>query len=308
MKLEITVSSVTKSHQKARFALATPTFLFTNIKNEIQGVMDIWTTSQQNLRLLYWKLSPESKQKLVGVMRTFFSVSNVYQSSEPLKEGFAIMITEQNGLQLEVALVGSAFQRVFSLFILFYTLVDAEESMKILLVEELESLLYPSLVRLVFNHLFTLVITHNVQLIVTSNCPEIINSVPPKQCIILSSESPKICDHQCDIELSQLLNVPTNKSVLVVDGPNDVIFFFLPQVAANYQLISLTKEGYKRGSNIPLETTKFLNSFVNSHKVAFLHDREFFPSARMALRLRKKRRLYPTRILFIGIFLVLSPT
>jgi hypothetical protein len=262
--------------KKIRFALATPSFLFGY--PEIFGVEDVLTTSQQNMRQLYGELSNDSKYQLTQELTYLFGIKDIRFD----KKGPVLLVTEQNGTKCDVSLLGSAFQKIISILILAYTLIDFEEPIKVLLLEEPEAMLYPTLILKFFNRLYTLMSRSNIQLIVASNCHQIIDCFPKDHQIILSSQEPCLLKDGT-IELSQLLGTPSNsKPILLIDGANDeaFLFQFLPTLAERFSLVSV---------NVPL-SSRTCQLLAKCGQYVRLCDKEFFPLSLLNERVQKDQK------------------
>jgi len=253
---------------KIRFAFSTPQFVFEASTKEVYGVENIFTSCQQNLRLLWSQLKAEPQEKISSIMSNLFGIKTIKKGEDK-----DLLIVESSGYEIEAAFAGSAMQRVLSTEILFQTLLSLPESQRVFFIEEPETYLYPSLVYRYIDLLYTRAMEANIQLIVTSNSPVVMQRFPSSERRVLSSISPEwISPIKQDLEVSLITaSLCSERPILLLDGVTDVSFItsVFPCWMKKYQLIARKGRDdksieplikYARAKNIP---------------IAWLRDREF---------------------------------
>ncbi len=97
-----------------------------------------------------------------------------------------IYITEESGATVEIALTGAACRKIFTTFVLLFTLVDAPEKTKLFLIEEPEAQLYPKLHQMFMTAILLITKQHRIQVIVTTNSHLTLDLFPRQVIVMLS--------------------------------------------------------------------------------------------------------------------------
>jgi hypothetical protein len=129
---------------KIRFAFFSGEPNIGRASKEVRVVRDdrILTPFSPNIfRLLYEDLTDNGKRNVMRHLQTLFGV----QKLNPDKEG-NLLITEENGTEIELVNTGTAFRKVYSILVLMYYIGEYENTQhRIFFVEEVEAFLHPSL-------------------------------------------------------------------------------------------------------------------------------------------------------------------
>ena len=289
MEIDSTDNQFLHDYPKIRFAVSTPHFLFQNPATEVTDNDEIFTSSLQNLRTLWTKLSEEFKNNLLDVMRSLFKVRSIWREKRKLK------IEESSGNILEVSFVGSAMQRVFATEILFQTLLSLPDKQRIFFFEEPETFLYPSLTSAYINLIYNRSVENNIQLIVISNSSLVIDLFQDTDRRVISSISPELIPTTKQTAEVSLItaSLVSLKPILLLDGDTDCNFIRLvfPDWDQKYQLIS------RGGRND--ESMKPLLAYAKSKNlsVLWLRDREFVLPELINLQLENDMKTLGIRVL-----------
>jgi len=268
-----------KKEHKVRFAFVGSSVHF-NVSS-IEMIEEILSTSTGNVRGLFRSLTPEKKEKVAAKLNTIFPHHAPVVFDEERRELYVSTSTGRNEIMFE----GGAFRKVFTTLTYLMYLGQAEETERVLLMEEPEAGFYPSALDSFVSIVLELSHEYQIQLIVTTNAPKVAEHFLPCDKLLLQSddiESKALSlGDESNTDLVNLTSLglldSAGRPVVIVEGKDDLAFIREVAVLLKKDItkVLLHSGGGQISPKNQASLCKALKSINPAQVIRFVRDPDF---------------------------------